>query len=92
MAPDKEPSLPCSLHTGGYFDVLATLPALVPQGTMGILGLGAGTLPRMVQWYHPGQRMVGWELDAAVVMAARMHMGEYVGGWVGGGGMGRVVM
>ncbi|KAJ9510681.1 hypothetical protein QJQ45_027563, partial [Haematococcus lacustris] len=62
--------------TRSYWDLLACLPALTRplEGPLGILGLGAGTLARMVHKYYPAQRMEGWELDPAVVMAGRMFM------------------
>lgn len=42
--------------THSYFDVLATLPGLCQgSGTMGILGLGAGTVARLVRHYYPAQ-------------------------------------
>lgn len=44
-----------------------------------MLGLGAGTLAHLVAAYHPGRRMEAWELDPAVIMAARKHMGEFWG-------------
>ena len=41
----------------------------------GILGLGAGTIARMINAHYPTRPMSGWELDPAVVMAARLYMG-----------------
>ena len=88
--------------TKSYWEFLATIPSLssAPQGTIGILGLGAGTIARMIHAHYPGgswiklmssiqtsrcptanythfsdQLMAGWELDPAVVMAARLYMG-----------------
>ncbi len=37
---------------------------------------GAGTVARLVHAWRPEQRMEGWELDSAVIMAARTYMGE----------------
>eukprot|EP00198_Chlamydomonas_reinhardtii_P011451 XP_001700788.1 methyltransferase [Chlamydomonas reinhardtii] len=76
--------------TGSYWDVLAGLPSLVPPGPLGLLGLGAGTIPRIMAAHFPlgtaaataaggrsgGSYVVhGWELDPGVVAAARMHLG-----------------
>lgn len=36
---------------------------------------GAGTIAHMVGKFYPDVKMVGWELDPAVVMAARLYMG-----------------
>lgn len=56
-------------------DHFLSLPLLVPEGPIGILGLAGGTVAHLIHKYYPDRRMVGWELDFAVVMAARLHMG-----------------
>jgi hypothetical protein len=75
--------------TGAYFDVLATLPALLgtspPTQPIVILGLGAGTCARLMDGAYPGwfspsgaaasPLLIGVELDGAVVDVARAHMG-----------------
>ncbi|MEW5309654.1 MAG: hypothetical protein WDW38_001525 [Sanguina aurantia] len=61
--------------TGSCWDLLASLPALVPQGPLALLGLGAGTVPRISAKYFPGCMYHGWELDPTVVMAARIYLG-----------------
>jgi len=61
--------------TKSYWDFLATMPAISPPGTLGILGLGAGTVAHMIHHYYPEQHMAGWEVDPAVIMAAREFMG-----------------
>ncbi|MEW5309655.1 MAG: hypothetical protein WDW38_001526 [Sanguina aurantia] len=61
--------------TDSYWDLLACLPALVPKGPLALLGLGAGTIPRISAKYFPGVVYHGWELDPGVVMAARLHLG-----------------
>ncbi|PNH06738.1 hypothetical protein TSOC_006861, partial [Tetrabaena socialis] len=65
------------LLTGCYWDVLAALPSVVPAGPIGLMGLGAGTVPRIIAGCYPGGRHLvhGWELDAGVVMVGRMHLG-----------------
>lgn len=67
---------------GGVFDAFSLLPATLPKKdstttttTIGILGLGAGTCARVLSAHHPGVRMVGWELDPAIVELARRHFG-----------------
>jgi len=68
---------------GGVFDAFSLLPATLPKKdsmtttttTIGILGLGAGTCARALSAHHPGARMVGWELDPAIVELARRHFG-----------------
>ena len=65
---------------GGVFDAFSLLPATLPRTdsttmTIGILGLGAGTCARVLSAHHPRARMVGWELDPAIVDLARRHFG-----------------
>jgi len=65
---------------GGVFDAFSLLPATLPRTdsttmTIGILGLGAGTCARVLSAHHPRVRMVGWELDPAIVDLARRHFG-----------------
>lgn len=57
--------------TEAYYDVLAALPAVIPEGPIGILGLGAGTAARLIHHFWPAIHMHGWELDPGVVQAAR---------------------
>jgi len=63
--------------TKSYWEFLATMPNFIPfnEGTIGILGLGAGTVARMLHAHYPNQMMAGWELDPAVLMAGRLYMG-----------------
>jgi len=70
-----------SAGAGGVFDAFALLPATVDaranEGSMmiGILGFGAGTCARTLLRHHSSVRMVGWELDPAIVRLARRHFG-----------------
>lgn len=66
-----------TVATGGlYWDYLAILPSLVPgTAPVAILGLGAGTVPRIIAQTAPQARMVGWELDAGVVEVSRHLLG-----------------
>lgn len=61
--------------SGSYWDYLAVLPSLVPAGPIGLLGLGAATVPRIMAAHYPGVAVHGWELDPGVVMAGRMYLG-----------------
>ncbi|DBA81050.1 TPA: hypothetical protein ACH3X2_007250 [Trebouxia sp. C0005] len=61
--------------TGSYWDIGSLLPGLVPDGPIGILGLGAGTVPHLMNHFWPGVKMEGWELDPKIYPVARDHMG-----------------
>ena len=73
--------------TGGVFDLFAMLPPLVadqpPGYPIGVVGLGAGTVARELAHFYPShgkvrgnaRRIVGWELDPAIVRLARAHFG-----------------
>ena len=67
--------------TGGVFDLFAMLPPLVrnqpPAYPIGVLGLGAGTCAREFAQFYPSdrRRVVGWEIDPAIVHLARSHFG-----------------
>ena len=66
--------------TRSYWDVQAAFPSLLPQAALerdpiAILGLGAGTIARMISYLYPSVKMEGWELDPAIVMGARLWMG-----------------
>ena len=73
--------------TGGVFDLFAMLPPLVagqpPGYPIGVVGLGAGTVARELAHFYPShgkvrgnaRRVVGWELDPAIVQLARKHFG-----------------
>ncbi|KAG0562110.1 hypothetical protein KC19_9G119000 [Ceratodon purpureus] len=62
---------PYKVITDSYYDVFATLPPLLPDGPVGILGLGAGTAARIIHYFWPHVELHGWELDPSVVMVAR---------------------
>ena len=73
--------------SGGVFDLFAMLPPLVagqpPGYPIGVVGLGAGTVARELAHFYPShgkvrgnaRRIVGWELDPAIVRLARAHFG-----------------
>lgn len=62
---------PYKVITDSYYDVFATLPPLLPDGPVAILGLGAGTAARILLHFWPHLELHGWELDPSVVMIAR---------------------
>ncbi|CAM6126494.1 unnamed protein product [Calypogeia fissa] len=57
--------------TDSYYDIMAALPAIIPEGPIGILGLGAGTAARLIHHFWAEIDMHGWELDPGVIQAAR---------------------
>eukprot|EP00242_Pyramimonas_sp_CCMP2087_P007153 CAMPEP_0198202770 /NCGR_PEP_ID=MMETSP1445-20131203/5984_1 /TAXON_ID=36898 /ORGANISM="Pyramimonas sp., Strain CCMP2087" /LENGTH=257 /DNA_ID=CAMNT_0043873851 /DNA_START=142 /DNA_END=912 /DNA_ORIENTATION=- len=60
---------------GAYWDALGALPPIVPKGTIGWLGLGAGSAAQVTKKYWPERSMEGWEMDESVIKAARQFMG-----------------
>ncbi|RVW52985.1 hypothetical protein CK203_072678 [Vitis vinifera] len=61
--------------TDTYFDVLATLPAILPPGPLGILGFGAGSAARLILETYPQVVVHGWELDPSVIEVGREYFG-----------------
>lgn len=61
--------------TGAYYDEFTILPALLPPGPIAILGLGAGTVARLLQHVWPSRRLEGWEIDPEVVRVGRAYFG-----------------
>lgn len=59
--------------TGAYYDVFASLIPLLPEGPVGIFGLGAGTVARLLLHIWPSLNLEGWELDPQVVRVAREY-------------------
>lgn len=64
-----------SIWTDLYFDEFATLPAIVPEGPIAILGLGGGTAARILLEVWPSRKLEGWEIDRTLVEKARLHLG-----------------
>ncbi len=67
---------PGSAVTGSVWDALAAPLLALPaarRGAVLILGLGGGSAARIVRAVAPEARIVGIELDAAVLAAARAH-------------------
>lgn len=57
--------------TNSYYDVLATVAPLIPDGPVGILGLGAGATAHILHHFFPTLEMHGWELDPDIITIAR---------------------
>ncbi|XP_043710819.1 uncharacterized protein LOC122659757 isoform X2 [Telopea speciosissima] len=61
--------------TGAYWDEFASLPAIVPQGPIGILGLGGGTVAHLMLDLWPSLKLEGWEIDRILIDKAREYFG-----------------
>ncbi|GLJ06716.1 hypothetical protein SUGI_0046020 [Cryptomeria japonica] len=59
--------------TQSYYDVFGTLPPLLPHGTLGILGMGAGTAAHILLHFWPSIDIHGWELDPMVISVGRKY-------------------
>lgn len=60
--------------SGGCHDVFASLPPLLPEGgPVAILGLGAGTVARLLLHIWPSLHLEGWEVDSEVIRVAREY-------------------
>lgn len=61
--------------TGSYWDEFACLPAIVPQGPIALLGLGAGTAAHLMLDVWPSLQLEGWEIDEILIDLARNYFG-----------------
>lgn len=61
--------------TNAYWDQFATLPPIVPEGPIAILGLGGGTSARLMLDLWPSCELLGWEIDGVLVDVARTYFG-----------------
>uniref|UniRef100_A0A2P2NJG8 Uncharacterized protein MANES_14G061900 n=1 Tax=Rhizophora mucronata TaxID=61149 RepID=A0A2P2NJG8_RHIMU len=61
--------------TKTYFDVLATLPPILPAGPVAILGFGAGSTARLILESYQEVAVHGWELDPSVIAVGREYFG-----------------
>lgn len=59
--------------THSYYDVFATVPPLLPHGTLAILGMGAGTAAHLLLHFWPSIEIQGWELDPVVISVGRKY-------------------
>ncbi|CAN4100504.1 unnamed protein product [Withania somnifera] len=57
--------------TNAYYNVLVTLPPIVPPGPLGILGFGAGSVAKLILETYPHGIIHGYELDPAVISVGR---------------------
>ncbi|KAK7243671.1 hypothetical protein RIF29_38480 [Crotalaria pallida] len=61
--------------TGSYWDEFASLPAIVPEGPIAILGLGGGTAAHLMLDLWPSLQLEGWEIDQILIDKARDYFG-----------------
>ncbi|GMH28780.1 hypothetical protein Nepgr_030623 [Nepenthes gracilis] len=61
--------------TDSYWDELASLPAIIPQGPIAIFGLGGGTVAHLILNTWPSLQLEGWELDEILIDKAREYFG-----------------
>lgn len=59
--------------TGSYWDEFASLPAVIPQGPIAILGLGAGTAAHLMLDLWPSFHIESWEIDEILIDIAREY-------------------
>ncbi|XP_062093024.1 uncharacterized protein LOC133798634 [Humulus lupulus] len=59
--------------TNSYWDEFASLPPIVPQGPIAILGLGGGTVAHLMLDLWPKLQLEGWEIDQILIDKAREH-------------------
>ncbi|XP_029126053.1 uncharacterized protein LOC109792768 isoform X2 [Cajanus cajan] len=61
--------------TDSYWDEFASLPAIVPEGPIAILGLGGGTAAHLMLDLWPSLQLDGWEIDQILIDKARDYFG-----------------
>ncbi|CAK8532144.1 unnamed protein product [Lathyrus sativus] len=61
--------------TNSYWDEFASLPAIVPEGPIAILGLGGGTAAHLMLELWPSLQLEGWEIDDILIDKARDYFG-----------------
>ncbi|CAN1166550.1 hypothetical protein LINPERHAP2_LOCUS26754 [Linum perenne] len=61
--------------TDSYWDEFASLPPIVPEGPISILGLGGGTAAHLMLHLWPSLQLEGWEIDEILIDKARMYFG-----------------
>ncbi|XP_004293819.1 PREDICTED: probable spermidine synthase-like [Fragaria vesca subsp. vesca] len=61
--------------TNSYWDEFASLPAIVPEGPIAILGLGGGTAAHLMLDLWPFLQLEGWEIDEILIHKAREYFG-----------------
>ncbi|KAL4038031.1 hypothetical protein IC575_001634 [Cucumis melo] len=63
------------MWTGSYWDEFASLPAIIPEGPIAILGLGGGTTAHLMLASWPSLQLEGWEIDGILIDKARNFLG-----------------
>ncbi|GMH35821.1 hypothetical protein BSKO_03689 [Bryopsis sp. KO-2023] len=58
----------------GLWGAMSILPALVPDGPIGLFGLGSGSIAHCIRCFYPNRDMVGWEIDPQMVEIGRQWM------------------
>ncbi|KAL5567447.1 hypothetical protein UlMin_024022 [Ulmus minor] len=61
--------------TDSYWDQFASLPPIIPQGPIAILGLGGGTAAHLMLDLWPALQLEGWEIDQILIDKARIYFG-----------------
>ncbi|XP_062016030.1 uncharacterized protein LOC133732483 [Rosa rugosa] len=61
--------------TNSYWDEFASLPPIVPEGPIAILGLGGGTAAHLMLDLWPSLQLEGWEIDEILIHKAREYFG-----------------
>ncbi|CAI0546155.1 unnamed protein product [Linum tenue] len=61
--------------TDSYWDEFASLPPIVPEGPISILGLGGGTAAHLMLDLWPSLELEGWEIDDILIHKARVYFG-----------------
>ncbi|CAN0911723.1 Probable polyamine aminopropyl transferase [Linum grandiflorum] len=61
--------------TDSYWDEFASLPPIVPEGPISILGLGGGTAAHLMLDLWPSLQLEGWEIDEILIDKARIFFG-----------------
>ncbi|KAL5984407.1 hypothetical protein ACLOJK_018511 [Asimina triloba] len=64
-----------SFHIKVRLDEFASLPAIIPQGSIAILGLGGGTAAHLMLDLWPSLKLEGWEIDRILLEKARDYLG-----------------
>ncbi|KAG9138149.1 hypothetical protein Leryth_001380 [Lithospermum erythrorhizon] len=60
---------------GSCWDQFASLPPIVPMGTVAIFGLGGGTAAHLLLEVWPNLQVDGWDIDEILVYKARDFLG-----------------
>ncbi|XP_024540370.1 uncharacterized protein LOC112349698 [Selaginella moellendorffii] len=64
-----------SMWVGYYWDEFSSLPPIIPEGPIAILGLGGGTAARLLLHLWPQRELIGFEIDELLIEKAREYLG-----------------